>query len=50
MVERTADHKGLFMAEALSVDEVLGIGYDGAVADDGSLGTACGAGGIEYVG
>ena len=50
MVERTADDEQQVATEPLTCNQVLGIGDDGAMADDDTFGTACGACGIVDVG
>ena len=50
MVQRAVDDEHQLMAEALTGNQVLGIGNNRAVADHYTLGAACGAGRIEHVG
>ena len=50
VVQGTVDDEGEVVAEALTGDEVLGIGDDGVVADEHALGLSGGAGGVEDIG
>ena len=50
MVQRTIDDEDGIVAEALSVDEVLGIGKDGLMAHHDPFGAPCGSCGVQHVG
>ena len=50
MIKRTVDDEQQITTEALTCDQVLSIGNDGAMTDDDTLGTSSGTCGIVDVG